>query len=198
MTKLRKARVILNWACGRTCLLCCNDYQTIMAGRKIITDLDGFAGYDEVMLTGGDPLLIRKDDLLAIVRRLRDINVIRIYLYTTWWNKKAEAVLPLIDGVHFSLHPDAGQREMELLRRVEESAMKNPNKSFRLFVDSAIQMPSITASVWTRVERKEFMTEAQLLKIQPGGIPQDESLYVFLPTARDPNPPFRDLTKVRV
>lgn len=168
-----------------------------MAGRKIITELDGFAGYDEVMLTGGAPLLMRKDDLLAIVRYLRDLNVIRIYLYTTWWNKKAEAVLPLIDGVHFSLHPDAGQREMELLRHVEEAATKNPSKSFRLFADSAIQMPSITASVWSRVERKEFMTETQLLRLQPGGVPQDEALYVFLPTAKDQNPPVRNLTKIR-
>jgi len=169
-----------------------------MAGRQIITELDGFADYDEVMLTGGDPLLMRKDDLLAIVQRLRDLNVLRIYLYTTWWNKKAEAVLPLIDGIHFSLHPDAGQREMELLRRVEEVAVKNPGKSFRLFVDSSIRMPNITTSAWSRVERKEFMTEAQLLELQPGGVPQDESLYVFLPTAKDPNPPIRDLTNIRV
>lgn len=192
-----KARLILNWKCGRTCRLCCNDYQTIMAGRKMITTLDMFANYDEVMLTGGDPLLIRKEDLLSVIRRLRELNVRRIYLYTTWWNKKADEVVPLIDGVHFSLHPDAGQRELKLLRRVEDAATKNPGKSFRLFVDSAIQMPSITVSVWSRVERKEFMTEAQLLDLQPGGVPQGEFLYVFLPTAMDPNPPIRDLANVK-
>lgn len=60
MITLRKARVILNWNCGRTCRLCCNDYKTIIAGRMIITTLDGFADYDEVMLTGGNPLLMKK------------------------------------------------------------------------------------------------------------------------------------------
>jgi hypothetical protein len=168
-----------------------------MKGRQIVTDLNIFADYDEVMLTGGDPLLMRKEELLSVARRLREVNVRRIYLYTTWWTKNAAAILPFVDGVHFSLHPDAGQREIGFLQRVEEAATENPNKSFRLFVDSSIPMPSITTSVWSRVERKEFMTEAQLLELQPGGVPQDESLYVFLPTARDPNPPTRDLASIK-
>lgn len=190
---LRKARLILNWNCGRTCPLCCNDYKTIMAGRKIVTDLDMFADYDEVMLTGGDPLLMKRGDLLSIIRRLRGLNVKKIYMYTTWWNGNADVVVSLIDGVHFSLHPDAGQREIELLHRVEEAAMKYPDKSFRLFVDAVLKMPEVREFAWTRIERKEFMTEQQLLQKQPGGVPEGESLYVYLPTAKNTDPPVREL-----
>jgi len=190
---LRKARLILNWSCGRTCPLCCNDYKIIMASRIMVTNLDMFADYDEVMLTGGDPLLMKKEDLLAIAQRLRKLNVSKIYLYTTWWNGNADAVLPLIDGVHFSLHPDAGQREIKLLHHVEEAAIKYPNKSFRLFVDAVLKMPEVRESAWTRIERKEFMTEQQLLEKQPNGLPNDESLYVYLPTAKDTDPPVRKL-----
>ncbi len=188
---LRKARVILNWSCGRTCPLCCNAYKTIMAGRTIVSNLDIFADYDEVMLTGGDPLLMKKDDLLVIIRRLRELNVKKIYIYTTWWNGNADIVVPLIDGVHFSLHPDAGQREIELLHRVEEASMKYSDKSFRLFVDAVLEMPDVRKSAWTRIERKKFMTEQELLELQPGGVPEGESLYVYLPTAKTNDPPVR-------
>lgn len=186
---MRKARVILNWQCGRKCLLCCNDYETIMAGRVIISTLDQFANYDEIMLTGGDPLLLSRRNLLAIVKRLRGLNVSRIYLYTTWWNSNAEAVLPFIDGVHFSLHPDARSREIGFLHGVEKAAAKYPDKSFRLFVDATLEMPKIKRILWSRIEKKGFMTEQQLLEKQPGGVPEDESLYVYLPTAKNPNPP---------
>lgn len=191
-----KARIILNWECGRKCPLCCNDYGIIMAGRKIISSLDEFADYDEVMLTGGDPLLMKRDDLLGIVKRLRELSVVKIYLYTTWWNKNADAVVPLIDGVHFSLHPDAGQRELELLRKVEEVAITYPNKSFRLFVDAVLEMPEVKESAWTRIERKRFMNEQELLELQSGGVPDGESLYVYLPTAKNSNPPVREFVNL--
>lgn len=183
--------MILNWHCGRNCVLCCNDYSRVMAGREIISDLDRFAGYDEVMLTGGDPLLMGRRELLEVVSRLRILGVPRIYLYTTWWNGNGEAVLPLVDGVHFSLHPDAGSRELALLGQIESAAARYPDKSFRLFVDAALDMPLVNPDLWTRIERKVFMTEQQLFDLQPGGVPEGESLFVYLPTAKDPDPPLR-------
>lgn len=189
-----KARLILNWPCGRSCELCCNDYESIMALRKPLNswgDLRHFRDYDAVMLSGGDPLLMRWKHLEEIIRRLRQVNVKRIYLYTTWWNSNGDRVVRLVDGIHFSLHPDAGMRELALLKVIQEHARAFPKKSFRLFVDAKLQMPEIDTTVWSRVEHKHFMTEQELIQLQPQGIPEGEELYVFMPTAQGFNPPRR-------
>ena len=155
-----------------------------MATAQAIESLDRFAGFDEVMLSGGDPLLMPLAQLRPVVHELRALSVKRLYVYTTFWNEVGKAILPDVDGFHFSIHDNPKATDLRMLRQVEAASLASSGKSFRLFFDESVLWPvRVNIQAWSRIERKRFMSEAELLELQPGGLPSGELLYIYLPTA---------------
>lgn len=96
-----KLRLLLFSECDRHCAGCCNE-QHDLGALPICRD---FRGYDEVILTGGEPMLdpgaVRR--AVELVRRQHDGP---IYLYTAKLDdiEVALDVLALVDGFTVTLH----------------------------------------------------------------------------------------------
>ena len=147
------------------------------------------AEFDVVMFTGGEPLFLPGNTLVDLASKLKSIGVKKLFLYTTFWNKNGDSLFPYLDGVHFSIHDDYKPRDLETLKVIQWFAEKNRDKSFRLYIDPAVELPVIVDTrFWRRIECKPFMDEEELLALQKNGVPVDENLFVYLPTAKSPIP----------
>jgi len=156
-----------------------------MKHAKPLYDLRSLKDYDVLMLTGGEPMLY-PDRIIKIARILRKVAPhAQIFLYTALHKNDhdLERVLSHVDGVQFSLHKEANEKDIEQFQAFQNVANKwKGSKSFRLYVDKAMpnaEKVKIIPSVWKRFEIKPWSTEAELKAQQPGGLPAGEELFIL-------------------
>ena len=96
-----KLRLLLWEECNRRCRGCCNKDWDLDA----IPSCSNFDEYDEVMLTGGEPMLY-PEKLFSIVREIRKQTGVDIYVYTAKVDDLGSAltVLEHVDGMTLTLH----------------------------------------------------------------------------------------------
>jgi organic radical activating enzyme len=149
-----------------------------MAGCKFIDKLTELAGYDTVCVTGGEPMLDWRRTL-SIITHLRFIGVKTIFLYTALYRDQIAYILPHVDGVQFSLHAEATFDDLWNFQLFQGLIRKYPGKSYRAFIDNKIGLNDlvIKPNLWHRLEIKPWLTETDLLKLQPNGLPPTEELF---------------------
>lgn len=174
---MRIARVITTWNCPRDCDLCCNKDPGTAAQVKDCRIAD-LANYDQVLLTGGEPTLYPAQ-LFEIVRELRSQTPAekqKIYLYTAQFIPALQDLVPVIDGVHFTLHHPARLTDLHGFQRFQRliRGYVGSDKSFRLYLEPRIAIPiEIIPSYWTRVEVSPWRADCPL--------PPNEELFQLAP-----------------
>lgn len=106
---MKKLRLLLFTDCDRKCPGCCNNDWDLAA----LPECTSYAGYDEVLITGGEPLL-RPKLVQDVIWQIRQQNPsTRIYVYTAKLFPVGAAmnILRIADGVTVTLHEqsDVGQ-----------------------------------------------------------------------------------------
>ena len=98
---MKKLRLLLTDMCDRDCPGCCNNDWDL--GSLPIADT--FAGYDEIMITGGEPMMCPYG-LITAIGEIRRQTAMPIYLYTARTSdiQLFLSILGLIDGVCVTLH----------------------------------------------------------------------------------------------
>lgn len=131
---MRTLRLLLFSVCNRDCDRCCNkDWD--LAALPIAHD---FTPYDEVLLTGGEPMLSPWRVLEAITRVRAQNMVARVYLYTAlvrpgWL---IDLLRDCLDGVTLTLH-----EQSDVTPEVCKFLRDAPRKSLRLHVFKGITLP---------------------------------------------------------
>jgi hypothetical protein len=109
--------------------------------RKI-EDVQELLGYEEIILTGGEPMLYLME-LNDFVVALRNIGYKgNIYLYTATVNISSPGVMRLlrdIDGITYTIHAEANDSDIKLLKSLSSlSILGYENFSSRLIIDSRV------------------------------------------------------------
>jgi len=117
MTKITKLRLLLTTDCNRDCPGCCNkDWD--LSRLPIVSS---YTGYDEIMITGGEPLL-ELDKLYSTILHIREQNLAcKIYVYTALQPINIMAIISVlgyIDGLRFTLHEQLDVMPFEELVRI--------------------------------------------------------------------------------
>lgn len=102
---MKKLRLLLFSDCDRACPGCCNKDWDLDA----LPVCDSYEGYDEVLITGGEPLL-KPGITRMVIRQIRQENPkAKIYIYTAKLDDKETAldVLKMCDGFTLTLHEQA-------------------------------------------------------------------------------------------
>jgi hypothetical protein len=96
-----KLRLIITLDCNRGCEGCCNQDWDI----KNLPFESDFTKYDEILLTGGEPML-RPDLLESIIEQIKQQTDVPIYLYTAKIDDafRVLKILEIIDGITITLH----------------------------------------------------------------------------------------------
>ena len=126
---IKKARLLFTNDCNRNCRGCCNKNWTGEPAREIT--LKELRQYDEVYITGGEPMLY-PDALKSLIKNIRTKRN-KIFLYTAQPYPKSEFldILSLIDGCSVTIHNNKDAQNFVLNGY---HYMSFPNKSMRLNV----------------------------------------------------------------
>lgn len=103
-TPKKTMRLIVTERCDRDCTCCCNKAHDMESVPHAVPSM--FKGYDQIILTGGEPLLY-PNDTLHIIGLIRYVNPkAEIIVYTAKVNEPAllAHVLTKVDGMTITLH----------------------------------------------------------------------------------------------
>lgn len=164
-----------------------------MKQARVIQSLFSLKDYDEILITGGEPMLnpLRTLNIIKDIRALFPEKL--IYLYTAYLKypemSDIPPILEAVDGMQFSLHENADYYDLMALEGLQNiiatMGKNNPEfwkKSFRLYIDSRIRRSALVQPyLWNRVEVKSWLTEEELKDYNKGssGLPINEDLLVM-------------------
>lgn len=174
-----KARVIVTLDCNRNCENCCNK-EEVFEQHEVLNNIDDLLTYDEILITGGEPMLIpmKVRNFIQLLREKKGYKG-KIYLYTALYDKYLDGfyrdILDMINGLHFTVHFEAKDKEIIQLKILSESSLPLEDKSCRLAIDSRVydkyDFSNINFSAWKVVRKLKWLLNCPL--------PTDEKLFVY-------------------
>lgn len=154
---MKKLRLLLFEKCNRTCKGCCNQYWDLGS----LPRAKRFHQYNEVLLTGGEPML---DPLLIIntAKKISSYSNAKIFLYTAkiddW--QAVLSVLHYIDGMSVTLHKQSDVRRFQHLNDVlVRSKIK---KSLKINIFGNVRI-GFNVDLW-RIKHKKWIDHQHLPK----------------------------------
>jgi len=157
-----KLRLLLFGDCDRRCQKCCNKDWDLDA----LPVCENYAGYSEILLTGGEPLL-KPDVVKRVVSEIRAQSDAPIYLYTAKTDdvKAFIDTLFLVDGMTVTLHRQKDLTPFVELDKALESCMIMSGKSMRLKTFAAVSMAGIEiSSCWQHKDGIKWIPNCPLPK----------------------------------
>lgn len=171
---MKKSRIIISFDCPRSCPNCCNTYSNIIDGGIRTANLaDCVIGFDQVMITGGEPMLFPKR-VKQLIQDIRTLNpAASIFLYTALATPALGDIIDIIDGIHFTLHAEVTVQDILDFWRFQ-GLLENKTGSYRLYIDSEVRrMIPIVPNLWTRLEVKAWIKEGEC------ALPENETLFIL-------------------
>lgn len=141
---MRKLRLLVTAQCNRRCKGCCNNDWDVLNLPEMPLD-KGISKYDEILLTGGEPMLFPAllIDLIAVIREYTQAP---IYLYTAKVDdiEPALRVFKKVDGFTVTLHTKTDLEKFNIFQSYTNQY--SAYKSLRLNVFKGIEAP--VAFMW--------------------------------------------------
>lgn len=135
-----KLRLLVTEKCLKNCEGCCNKDWDLKS--LPIFDLNDSTMFDEIMITGGEPLLF-PGKVISLISSIRYTGFDKnIYMYTA----KTSSFLPLLsvlyllDGITITLHDKQDLEDFNSFY-VIWNTIRNNNKTFRLNVFKEAELP---------------------------------------------------------
>lgn len=150
----KKLRLLVTTRCRNKCPMCCNN-QFDFSKLPVVDRWD----YDEIMITGGEPLLFG-NNLLGIILSIKDIievtgNTTKIFVYTSVCDyEKVLDILPEINGIVLTPHKESDIQDFIQLNnflslRKDYFYVENASLRLNLFSDMKALLPKdIDLSLW--------------------------------------------------
>lgn len=135
-----KLRLLVRPDCNRACPGCCNKQWDL-------TDLpicDSFTGYDEIMLTGGEPMM----DYAKVIRITQDIRkqdpTVPIFMYTAKTTPVNELGIALfnLSGVTVTLHKQSDVEPFLKFNEYVKTWKLHKKRTLRLNIFKPIVLPA--------------------------------------------------------
>lgn len=172
MERNRKLRLLVTTDCPNKCPMCCNNSWNFDELPRV-RDLD----YDEVMITGGEPLLFPRkvEELARSIKTLNPIlypdeSVPKVYVYTSVASFiHLRGILSVVDGIVLTPHSKEDVQEFLNLNKVLRLYLKarydlNLSLRLNLFKNIKDMLPEdIDLSLW-QVKDMEWIKDCPVPK----------------------------------
>ncbi len=173
----KTARVIVTYRCDRKCENCCNEH--IRNAPEV--QFEDLLEYDEIVITGGEPMLIAMR-VFGLVHRLLDRKFRgRIWLYTATFNANSwehKMLIRYVDGITYTFHADYTNRDISRLKDLTEFLNSGGlSGSYRLMVDSRVMRDISLQDI--KGIRKWTDIKALVWKDGACPVPQHEELLFY-------------------
>lgn len=139
---MRKLRLVVTQQCDRACPGCSNNGRDLDA-LPVCTN---FMGYEEILLTGGEPML-EVDRVRRLIHRIRRQGHFGpIILYTALPTRALQALLHIyLDGVTITLHK---QSDVAMFRAFARELDCVSSKSLRLKIFEGVDIGDLDVTRW--------------------------------------------------
>jgi hypothetical protein len=163
---MKTLRLLITKECKRNCKGCCNK-QWNLNKLPVITS---FKKYDEIILTGGEPLLLDYIVLKTIYWRISRSckKKCKIYLYTAQTKnitKFINVLIEITDGITLTLHE---QKDIPSFIKLNKKLNKISNlfkiKSMRLNIFKGVELENTDISNWKVKKDIEWIENCPLPK----------------------------------
>jgi pyruvate-formate lyase-activating enzyme len=183
---MKTARIIVTRDCPRKCSYCCSNDGNLAknhAGHVSVEAMLNFSAdtnYDAFVITGGEPMLYRHK-VVDFVGRLRNYNpYAKFYLHTAWWPCGGGGLVArAFDGVNYTIHAEADEKDMECFLEATDCLSGYPGKTNRLVVHPEIA--DAEDSCFSHIDRHVWPKIEIMNPLPPDNcpIPENEDLYVL-------------------
>jgi organic radical activating enzyme len=152
---MKKLRLIIFEDCNRACPGCCNKDWDIQA--LPICDLKDLVYYDEVMITGGEPML-DPDLVMKVMFKCRPDTKVILYTAKVDEPEKLIHFMDHLSGVTLTLHDqDDVEPFIEFSKKLFASHVNVSQISLRLNVFKGIEFPIYSSTILNRWAIKSDM-----------------------------------------
>lgn len=151
-----KLRLLMLEECNRSCPGCCNQYFDLDA----LEVCKSYEGYDEILLTGGEPMLY-PGKIIKVAEEIRRVNLkAKIYLYTAYPNYHICNVIDYIDGLTCTFHEQDDVYKYSLFLAILDYCTQG--KDFRLNVFKGIDLGNMELNQFKIKDNIEWDTDCPL------------------------------------
>jgi len=136
---MNKLRLLLFEECNRNCSGCCNKDWDL----KSLPVCMNYSPYEEIMLTGGEPML-RPGVIYQTIYNIRKSSKAKIYLYTAKTDNKESLynMLLYLDGLTITLHEQSDVKPfLEFNKLLVDSVIENKNLRLNVFEGVKLEYP---------------------------------------------------------
>lgn len=179
------ARVIVTYNCPRRCPNCCNEH----IGNVPAVKFEDLLKYKELVITGGEPMLIG-ERVVEMIHRLRTNGYNgKIWLYTAciktakWADR---AVLQEVAGITYTLHHKPSHVDLSDARKLNKFILDNLdnrkcNRSDRLLIDSRCYTEEVLSIIGLHDTGTKHWTSVKPLKRKDDEcpLPDNEELIYY-------------------
>jgi hypothetical protein len=174
-----KARIMVTTKCNRKCEGCCNGLEAF-SNIECLNDINSLLSYEEIMITGGEPMLIAQSVFLFLMELRRHFQYNgKIYIYSALFNERLtqtfSQIMAMADGLHYTLHYEATDQEVIELKLLTRLLPKLGDRSFRLSIDNRLyqryDFSNIDLSAWSVIRKLQWQDNCQL--------PPGERLFIY-------------------
>lgn len=160
-TKKTTARVILTFRCNRACPGCCNGQ---LPEHRNIYKSDELMNYEELVLTGGEPMLFQ-EEVISLIDSLRQRGYTgKVYMYTSFWDDtlRSKVLLSKLDGFTFTLHAECTDKDIMALKALSACGVLKSHDTFhsRLIIDKRVydryDLSNIDLREWDVIRKLEW------------------------------------------
>ncbi len=152
-------RLLLFEECNRKCDGCCNKDWDL----KNVDMVESYSGFDEILLTGGEPML-KPELVIDTIKKIKNQSECNIYLYTAKVNdyNKILEILYMINGLTITLHEQEDVESFIILNGILKSKDLS-NKSMRVNIFKGIDI-NINMDSWIVKKNIEWIKDCPLPK----------------------------------
>jgi organic radical activating enzyme len=156
----RKLRLLVTKVCDRNCAGCCNkDYDL-----NNLQIFHNFNGWDEIMITGGEPLLFPRE-LKRLLNHMDHDQKTRLYLYTASMKifDNIDMLNAYFDGIQLTIH-DVSLKEIKKFNAQQKKLIKlKPEMKMRLSVFPELKYAiTIEPKIWNVVRFQDWIVNCPL------------------------------------
>jgi len=160
---MKTLRLICTWQCENDCSGCCNKHEQFSPG-KIDCYKDFKEPFDQILITGGEPMLYIKK-MVKLIKMLRiHQREAQIILYTAQISSLVDAIgiLHIIDGMTLTLHEEADKYEFLLFQQAIRYSSFLTSKSLRLNVFAPIKVSKAQSIHWSVKKNIKWIPDCPL------------------------------------
>lgn len=96
-----------------------------------------------------------------------------VYLYTAMYHPQIREILPVVDGVQYTLHAPLSRVDLDGFQKFQDD-IRLVRGSYRLYIDPSITTPIVICpNLWRRVEVKPWILEGAC------PLPPGETLFIL-------------------